>query len=155
MLMRRLVLSNESGECETSAEGVVLGRPSRPVGPVEVRVDLSLQSSIVWFFSWVPNSVFGYFHGLQTVNLVLFMGSELCVWFFSWVLNCEFGSLHGFQTVCLVFSWVPNCVFGYFHGFQTLNLVLFMGSKFLPMGILCSRPGNTLHTLPIFYVQQG
>ena len=111
LLMRRLVLSNESGECETSAEGVVLGRPSRPVGPVEVRVDLSLQSSIVWFFSWVPNSVFGSFCGFQTMCLVLFEGSKLRVWFFSWIPNCVFGSFCGFQTVCLVFAWVPNCVF--------------------------------------------
>ena len=108
MLMRRLVLSNESGECETSAEGVVLGRPSRPVGPVEVRVDLSLQSSIVWFFSWVPNSVFGSFCGFQTMCLVLFEGSKLRVWFF---------------------SWIPNCVFGSFCGFQTVSLVLFLGSN--------------------------
>ena len=32
----RLVLTNDSGECETSADGVVLGRPSRPTGPIEV-----------------------------------------------------------------------------------------------------------------------
>jgi len=35
-------LTNDSGECETSADGVVLGRPSRPTGPIEVIIWLKL-----------------------------------------------------------------------------------------------------------------
>ena len=32
----RLVLKNEAGEIEIVADGVVLGHPSRPCGPIEV-----------------------------------------------------------------------------------------------------------------------
>ncbi len=44
----RLVLTNSSGSCETSADGVVLGKPSRPTGPFEVVKVRAKKAIVKW-----------------------------------------------------------------------------------------------------------
>ncbi len=66
------MLSNESGECETAAEGVVLGRPSRPVGPVEVsRLFITAQVLL----KIKLQNLFGGFY-----SFLLFSSGTLLVW---------------------------------------------------------------------------
>ena len=44
----KLVLKNSSGSCETSADGVVLGRPSKPEGPIEVTDVRAKRAKVKW-----------------------------------------------------------------------------------------------------------
>ena len=44
----RLVLKNSSGECSVSADGVVLGKPSRPVGPLKVEDVRAKKALLKW-----------------------------------------------------------------------------------------------------------
>ena len=44
----RLVLTNSSGQCETSADGVVLGRPSKPEGPIVVTDVRAKKAKVHW-----------------------------------------------------------------------------------------------------------
>ena len=43
-----LVLTNSSGSCQTAADGVVLGRPSRPQGPLEVTDVRAKKATVHW-----------------------------------------------------------------------------------------------------------
>jgi len=44
----KLVLKNSSGTKETSADGVVLGKPSRPEGPIEVVDVRAKKATVKW-----------------------------------------------------------------------------------------------------------
>ena len=44
----KLVLTNSSGSCETSADGVVLGRPSKPQGPIVVTDVRAKKAKVHW-----------------------------------------------------------------------------------------------------------
>ncbi len=44
----RLVLKNEVGSAEASADGVVLGKPSRPMGPLEVKDVRAKKATLQW-----------------------------------------------------------------------------------------------------------
>ena len=44
----KLVLSNSSGSCETNADGVVLGRPSKPQGPIVVTDVRAKKAKVQW-----------------------------------------------------------------------------------------------------------
>ena len=44
----KLVLTNSSGSCETVADGVVLGRPSRPGGPLQVTDVRAKKAQVHW-----------------------------------------------------------------------------------------------------------
>ena len=43
-----LVLKNSSGTKQTSADGVVLGKPARPEGPIEVTDVRSKKATVKW-----------------------------------------------------------------------------------------------------------
>ena len=44
----KLILTNSSGSCETVADGVVLGRPSRPGGPLQVTDVRAKKAQVHW-----------------------------------------------------------------------------------------------------------
>ena len=44
----KLILTNSSGTCETSADGVVLGRPSKPQGPIVVTDVRAKKAKVHW-----------------------------------------------------------------------------------------------------------
>ena len=44
----KLVLKNSSGKKETAADGVVLGKPSRPEGPIEVTDVRAKKATVKW-----------------------------------------------------------------------------------------------------------
>ena len=44
----KLILTNSSGSCESSADGVVLGRPSKPQGPIVVTDVRAKQAKVRW-----------------------------------------------------------------------------------------------------------